>query len=287
MSFGKKTPKSRDSESFAQTGKFDPEQTFDASNKASNFEFFALAGTLVGFVFAVSVVLLWWFGGGSSTPAAALASNAHLFSDEPEPVARNYTKRPPSVFGFDIRSGQVMSIKVVTTDNGFDAIDSELHERCLRGIDEARAALAESIGKTYLTAQDAEEFISCSMTVYTRRFCDPFYQARIVKRLQRFERLRAETIRIANTSLGRAYDHIANNIEGTNPDVDFGSSYNPNIVSMSLRDALRNLTERGILKTEHFGWVPGVPDGLKPFVAESKFDACNGDQESWFQSLFG
>lgn len=287
MSFGKKTPKSRDSGSFAQTGKFDPDQTFDASNKASNFEFFALAGTLVGFVFAVSLALLWWFDGGSSNPGVALASNAHLFSKQPEPIARNYTKRPPSVFGFDIRSGQVMSIKVVTTDNGFDAIDSELHERCLRGIDEARAALAESIGKTYLTAKDAEEFIACSMTVYTRRFCEPFYQARIVKRLQRFERLRAETIRIANTGLGRAYDQIAKNIEETHSDVDFGSSYNPNIVSMSLRNALRALTERGILKSEHFGWVPGVPEGLQPFITEPKFDACNGDGKGWLQSLFG
>lgn len=287
MAFGKKTLKSRDTRSVSETGKFDPNQTFDASTKGSNLEFFALAGTLVGFMFAASLALLWWFDSGSNTTGAALASNTHLFSSEPEPIARNYPKRPASDFGFDVRSGQVMTIKPVTTEEGFDAIDSELHERCLRNIGEVEAALAESIGKTYLTASEAEQYISCSMTVYTQRFCEPFYRERIVSRLQRFEVLRGITIRMANTALGRAYDHVAKNIENDNPDVDFGSSYNPNIISVSLRQALRDLTEKGILKTEHFGWVPGVPEGLEPFVKEPKFDACNGDQKGWFQSLFG
>ena len=257
-----------------------------APKKSSNTEFVLLAGAIFAFTSLLLVFVLAPSSGGGQP---ALASTNHMFTEDPAPVARDYdSERPASAFGIGtVGSKYLVSFRMVTTKTGFDPIDSELHEKCLRDLDKEMAQFAEAEGKTYLSATTAADFIGCTMTMYTRRFCEPSYRKRLVNRLIHYGLVRRATIKNNKTALGQAYNHVLKNIEQSFDDVDTGVSRNPAIIPVTLRDGLRTLTERGILRASDFGKIVGPPEAFRPFILEPKHDACNRDNVSWTDWLMG
>ncbi|MEB2844004.1 hypothetical protein [Endobacterium cereale] len=212
-------------------------------------------------------------------PAQAARQSHDIFAYEPEPRARAYRKdvRVDPIFPSPFN----MVLKMNVTAEGFDAVDSELHERCLKRIDERSARYAEVHGKVPVATQTAAQFIACSMRNLKSRFCEKPHKDRLVARLGEFIRVQrafaAEIKKIAQTPQGQMMMNVAEmsarNGKGA---LKSGRLQGP-IVPPVLAEQLQALSEVALLSQADFNkWPIGeVPEELKPYLkAEAGPSPC-------------
>lgn len=208
------------------------------------------------------------------------------FSPEPAPRARSYdrTQKPPFVFP----ASQSMMVKYAVTPGGFDAIDSELHERCMKKIDVTAARYAEIEGKTHLNIRAASRYLACTMGVYRERFCMLSYRKRLISRLRELLRAKAsvEALRdvsmanpISRDALRRAHD-FTQMMDSTDDGIRSGDDDDDNIVDTRLPpvlgEALGDLSRAGYITQSDFGGglFASPPAEYAPYLSDGTNFAC-------------
>ena len=171
-----------------------------------------------------------------------------------------------------------MNLKMVQTDVGFDGIDSELHERCMKRVSSSAARYAEIRGRTILRPKQGAEFLVCSMRVYTSRFCKSFYRERLAKRLREFVRAQKSKIallaRARSSHAGRMMIKVKAISDGRDDGVSSGY-HPPSVVSDLLGNEVRRMSKVGYLAARDFGWLfTTVPPELKEYLSGGGQAAC-------------
>lgn len=210
-------------------------------------------------------------GRSAPTTPAPLAS----FASDPTPVARSYNKEGPVPFlmGADWK----MTLDMQQTADGFDAIDSELHERCMKPTSKAAAGFAEKRGRTFLTPEQGAEFLACSMNIYRSRLCEERYRKRLVARLNEFVRARRKHLAVVkdvrNSDMGRMIVEVD---KAGKKDSDITAGYRPAaFVPESLAEQVHALSKAGFITQEDFGGLfSAAPDELKPYLLAEGNPAC-------------
>jgi hypothetical protein len=213
---------------------------------------------------------------GQSAPTAGnpVQSAAVSLGSDPPPVPRSYKKKGP--VPFVMGASWKMTLKMQETPEGFDGIDSELHEQCMKPADWTAAQYAEVRGKTLLTPEAGAAFLACSMRIYKSRFCEPRYRERLVKRLEEFVRARREHIAVVekarNTKMGR----MAIEINKASSKGEVTSGYLPTeFVPAQLAVAIHELSESGLLSQSDFnGLFSSTPEELKRYLPTDVKSSC-------------
>lgn len=211
----------------------------------------------------------------SRPPPAAPAAVASMGSD-PAPVARSYNKQ--GTVPFIVGQSWMMTLEMQQTPNGFGAIDSELHERCMKPTSSDAAAYAEKRGQTFLRPEKGAEFLACTMRIYKNRFCDDQYRKRLVARLSEFVRARREHIslvkNVRESDMGRMIVAVDNANRGRDNDVTSG--YQPSaFVPELLAEQIRFLSRSGFITQKDFtGLFSTTPDELKPYLQSEGKPPC-------------
>lgn len=109
-----------------------------------------------------------------------------VFAYDPAQFDRSYGQGGQSLFTAD--NPTAMMLTMTTTSEGFDAIDSELQERCLKPLNGNAARYAEENGRVLLHPQTGARLLACSMQVFRGRLCEAPYRDRLVANLQEFVR---------------------------------------------------------------------------------------------------
>lgn len=229
-------------------------------------------------VFVGGYGLMHGFSGLSiSAPGAAPAPVVASLASEPAPSARTYDKT--GTVPFLVNVSWMMKLKMEETADGFDAIDSELHERCMKPASKTAALYAEKKGVTFLNPESGAEFLACSMRIYRGRFCNDRYHDRLVARLNEFVRARRDHIatveNIRGTNAGRMMIEI--NRAGKDKGNGISSGYKPaEFVPQSLGEQLRSLSAAGYISQADFsGLLSTVPNEFEPYLeAEAKAAPC-------------
>ncbi|MGI2033697.1 hypothetical protein ACRQ1B_14990 [Rhizobium panacihumi] len=203
-------------------------------------------------------------------PAQAARQSHAVFAYEPEPRARAYRRDVHVDPVFPSPFNMVLSMNV--TDEGFDAIDSELHERCLKRIDERSARYAEVHGRVQVPTQTAARYIACSMQNLKSRFCEKPHKDRLVARLREFIRVQkaiaSEVKRVAQTPQGQMMLNFAEMGARNGKGAIKSGRLQGQMVPPVLAEQLRGLSEIALLSQADFaGWPIGeVPEELKPYL---------------------
>lgn len=221
MSFGRKQPeppkwRNRD-KSIGMTGR--PLPMPKAKTGLTTADFLA-GGVIVGLGLAAGLFFPGGWSSSAADPALAVRS-------EPPPIARAYAKS--KTVPFIGAGGAMMNLKMVQTDVGFDGIDSELHEQCMKRVSSSAARYAEVKGRTILRPKQGAEFLVCSMRVYTSRFCKSFYRERLAKRLREFVRAQKSKIALLARAHSSNAGRMAIKMQAINDGRDDGvsSGYHP------------------------------------------------------------
>lgn len=212
-------------------------------------------------------------------PAKAAKQSHAVFAYEPEPRARSYRK--------DVRVDPIfpnpynMVLRMNVTATGFDAVDSELHERCMKRISSSYARYVEVHGKVQVPSGTAARYLACSMQNLKSRFCEKPYRKRLVARLQEFVRVQkafAEEMRqVAQTPQGQMMLDVAA-VSARNGKGAVKTFRVPGpIVPPVLAEQLRALSEADLLSQADFDIWPlsAVPEEFKPYLkAEAGPSPC-------------
>ena len=270
MTFGKyqaETPKKKNRDkSFGTAGRRLSQPKAKTGLTAADF---LIGGVIVGLGIAAGLFFPGGWSSSAKSPAKAVGS-------EPPPIARAY---PKSKFvPFIGAGGAMMNLKMVQTDVGFDGIDSELHERCMKRVRSSAARYAEVKGQTMLRPELGAEFLVCSMRVYTSRFCESFYRQRLADRLREF--LRAQKAKIALLARARSSNsgRMMLKMKAINEGRDDGVSSGfrpPSLVPDHLGNEVRRMSKAGYLAASDFGWLfTTVPSELKDYLPGGGQAAC-------------
>ena len=252
------------------------DQYFPAAKNTSGMSVneIAVGGAFIVFAALAGFFLTWMFSDNSSSTTAG---SPQASVSEPAPVARSYLKTGP-VPDIGVGGDRTMTIKMVETADGFDAIDSELHEQCLKRIEPQAAKYAEVEGSTLLSADKGAAFLACSMRIYTSRFCDPFYRDRLVKRLRAFVSTRTKHLAVAQNARKGEPGRIVIDLDAIGREVNGGvtSGYQPgSFVPTKLGRAIREISAAGLLVADDFGGVfTTLPEELKEYVSDREPADC-------------
>lgn len=236
----------------------------------------AIGAVVLIAVFVGGYGLMHGFSGRSITAPAAVPVAARPAS-ELAPRARTYDKTGETPF----LSGDhwVMTLKMQETADGFDAIDSELHERCMKPVNKLAARYAEKKGVTFLAPEQGAEFLACSMRIYRSRFCEDQYRDRLIARLNEFVRARRDRLAMVESMRRTEVGRVMMEISRANRDRGSGvtAGYKPTeFVPPPLGEQLRSLSAAGYISQADFGGLLStVPEQLEPYLeAEAKTSPC-------------
>lgn len=230
-------------------------------------------------VFVGSYGLMHGFSfSGRSITAPAATPVAVSLPSEPVPRARAYDKTGDAPFL--VGDHWVMTLKMQKTADGFDAIDSELHERCMKPVNKLAARYAEKKGVTFLAPEPGAEFLACSMRIYRSRFCKDQYRDRLVARLNEFVRARRDRIAMVENMRQTEAGRLMIEISRARRDRDSGitAGYKPTeFVPEPLAEQLHSLSAAGYISQADFGGLLStVPEQLEPYLeAEAKASPCS------------
>lgn len=274
MSFGKRTASSQDKH---RSGKRAPVQMRGADRGRISAGDLVIGATAVLVAFLGSYFVLGTFFSTGSMSAPTTTAAATVSATDPTPVARTYNKR--GTVPFIMNASWMMTLKMHETPEGFDGIDSELHEQCMKSTSKAAAAYAEKRGETFLKPERGAEFLACSMRIYKSRFCEDDYHQRLVARLSEFVRARREHLatveKIHDTNLGRMVIEVDQASKKNSDGITSG--YRPSeFVPSTLGGQIRALSDAGYISQEDFaGLFSTVPEELKPYLkAEAGTSPC-------------
>lgn len=225
----------------------------------------------------------------SSTSGAEQKFN--YFANEKTPIARDYKKNPlRSNAAFGAAFGSVVKLKINLTDTGFDAIDSELHERCLKPKFPRLANDVMRMGYIAANPKQSASYISCSMNIQKSRLCDSYYRKRLATRLSDTIKKDAKNkafIKKALKSKGnlgyttRMAKKIADgNNSQKNGGIQQGRNTGP-VITTAIGQKITELSMHGLLKASDFGLsiFAEVPKELKAYMVEQTVEVC---PSSWF-----
>ena len=215
-------------------------------------------------------------GRSSSPPPPTAPAVVAGFGSDPVAVARSYNKQGP--VPFIVGQSWMMTLEMQQTADGFSAIDSELHERCMKPTSRDAAAYAEKRGQTFLGPEKGAEFLACTMRIYKNRFCDDQYRNRLVARLSEFVRARREHIsmvkNVRESEMGRMIVAVDSADRGRGNDVTSG--YQPSaFVPEPLAEQIRLLSRAGFVTQKDFtGLFSSTPAELKSYLQSDGKAPC-------------
>ncbi|MGO4741395.1 hypothetical protein AB4099_33105 [Bosea sp. 2KB_26] len=274
MSFGKRKLPAAD----PQRRNSDTQANYRGTAAGSGTLGIGLADIAIGVVAILASFSGAYFllGRSSSPPRPTAPAVVASIGFDPAPVARSYNKQ--GTVPFIVGQSWMMTLVMEQTPDGFDAIDSELHERCMKPTSRDAAAYAEKRGQTFLGPEKGAEFLACTMRIYKNRFCDDQYRKRLVARLSEFVRARREHIslvkNVRESDMGRMIVAVDSANRGSGTDVTSG--YQPSaFVPEPLAEQIRLLSRAGfVTQKDVTGLFSSTPDELKPYLQSEGKAPC-------------
>jgi len=214
------------------------------------------------------------------------ATKSDYFANEITPVARDYEARPlKSSASFGALAGILVKYKVNKTDTGFDAIDSELHEQCLKPMNSRVASDVMRLGYIGLTPKAGSNFLECTMQVQKSRFCSSYYHKRLAKRLgstlKKQQKIIAKYNRIKNAGgmqgyairQAQKYDKMIK--DSSNKGISTGRTA-VKIINAGVGAKITELSKHGLLNKSDFGLsiLATVPPEIDQYMVEQKREVC-------------
>ena len=281
MSFGKKGQSQ--TENFRQEFKVASNNSYSSESSGIGTMITGIAGIAIlsSTVFMATI----YFG---STQSSTASVNSY-FADEPTPIARSYEKnllKSGSIFGGV--SGQ-LKIKIPRTETGLNAIDSELHERCLKPHFPNEAHDMMRLGYVSFPARSGIKFLACTASIFKSRFCDSHYRARFAERLtntiKSHHKMEAKLAKLAKSKgfQGHVYRQtmaIKSLVDSSgNKGISSGRNQGP-IISAEMSAQLAELSKHGLISKSDFSTMfkegpKEVMEHLKP----QQYEVC---PSSWF-----
>lgn len=219
------------------------------------------------------------------------ATKSDYFANEITPVARDYVASTlNSSASFGAIAGVIMKYKVNKTDTGLDAIDSELHEQCLKPLSPKVANDVMRLGYIGLSPAEGSNFLKCTMQVQKSRFCDSYYRKRLAERLsgtlKKQQRILARYNRIKNSggmqgyALRQAQKYNKMNKDSGNRGISTGRTP-VKIINAGVGANITELSKHGLLKKSDFGlsFLATVPPEIERYMVEQKKEVC---PSNWF-----
>ena len=180
------------------------------------------------------------------------------FDTEPAPVARNYAENAVvnNAAVADVRA--IVKINVARSDTGFNAIDSELHEQCLKPLLPGAADQVFSQGYFNASPENSIEYLTCTMRIYKSRFCDGNYRERLAERI-------SETIRFYHEEMKRQ------------PRTATASNANQhNLITPAMAAELGNLSVYGLIGVDDFETTfRSAPAEVLPYLRAQEYQVCS------------
>lgn len=274
MSFGKRKPPTAEPQRYST----DTQASSRGTPGGSGGSGIGVADIAIG---AVAILAsfsgaYFFLGRSSSPPPPTVPAVAASIGSDPAPIARSYNKQ--GAVPFIVGQSWMMTLAMQQTPDGFDAIDSELHERCMKPTSRDAAAYAEKRGQTFLGPEKGAEFLACTMRVYKNRFCEDQYRKRLVARLSEFVRARREHIslvkNVRESDMGRMIVAVDSANSGRSNDVTSG--YQPSaFVPEALAEQIRLLSRAGFVTQKDFwGLLSSAPDELKSYLQSEGKAPC-------------
>lgn len=266
MSFGKRKPPTTEPQRYSE----DTQASSRGAPAGSGGSGIGVADIAIGVaaVLASFSGAYFFLGRSSSPPPPTAPAVVASIGSEPAPVARSYNKQ--GAIPFIVGQSWMMTLAMQQTPEGFDAIDSELHERCMKPTSRDAADYAEKRGQTFLVPEKGAEFLACSMRIYTNRFCDDRYRKRLVARLSEFVRARREHISFVKSIRESDMGQMIVAVDGANRGrgADVTSGYQPSaFVPQALAEQIRRVSRAGFVTQKDFGGLfSAAPDELKPYL---------------------
>ena len=283
MSFGKKGQ--TQTEKFQKEFKVTPTKTYSATSSSGGLG--AIVTGIAGIAILSSTVFMAtiYFG---STQSSTASVNSY-FADEPTPIARSYEKnllRSSSIFG--AASGG-LKIKIPRTETGLNAIDSELHERCLKPHFPNEAHDMMRLGYVSFSARKSVKFLACTASIFKSRFCDSHYRARFAERLtdtiKSHHKMEARMAKLAKSKGMQGYiyrqakAHKSLNDSSANNGIIGGDNQGP-IISAEMSSQLAELSKYGLISKSDFSSM--FKEGPKEVMAHLKPQQYKVCPSSWF-----
>ncbi len=280
--------------------------TFSAMNSNDDLEFNHLASTtqsdstlstfLMGAAVIVIVSSVTFVGtivmsSGELHAGVKNSQKSDYFAGETTPIARAYEKtlyRSTAAFG--AIAGVNANLKVNKTDVGLDAIDSELHEACLKPNYPNEANDVARLGKISLHPRKAAKYISCTMDVQKSRLCENYYSKRLAKRLNHvIQKEVANKAYVKRMLGGNSMGATANRRmvafsksikKAENKGISSGTNKGP-IISATVGAQITELTKHGLLSKSDFGLgiFSSIPPEIEKYMVEQTIEVC---PSSWF-----
>lgn len=216
---------------------------------------------------------------------ASTSQKSAYFANEAKPVARAYDRallQSTAAFGGIARTE--VKMKVNRTEIGFDAIDSELHERCLKPDYPRVANDVMRLGNIILKPRSAAAYVECSMGVVKSRLCESYYSKRLASRLaktikqQAHNKARIERLMKSGGQTGLMVN-MAKRVKDADRDqqsegIRSGNNKGP-IISASLGQKITELSKHGLLSKSDFGGLfATVPPEIQPYIVEQTVKVC-------------
>jgi hypothetical protein len=219
------------------------------------------------------------------------ATKSDYFANEITPVARDYaTGALNSSASFGAIAGVIMKYKVNKTDTGLDAIDSELHEQCLKPLSPKVANDVMRLGYIGLSPAAGSNFLKCTMQIQKSRFCDSYYRKRLAKRLsgtlKKQQLIVARYNRIKNSggmqgyALRQAKKYNKMIKDTGNRGINTGRT--PiKIINAGVGAKITELSKHGLLNKSDFGLsiLSTIPPEIERYMVEQEREVC---PSSWF-----
>ena len=235
-------------------------------------------------VVAVAVIGGTFFGYMKSNSVRTLADipmNQWEWKDGIPPKERSY----PLTYE-DVRRGEnplitfgALKIKMNATDTGFEAIDSELHERCMKNESKSVWQYAEKNAHTYIKLHSVGGYLSCISRIYQERFCLSKYKREYINLIQSYH----DNIKFVNVQLkemtrgyrGAILEHAQKTeSEMMGKQYVSGSSQKRLAFDQRVVSAVLELNRLGYIKKTDFGLVAQLPDEIADNMIKPKTDPC-------------
>lgn len=214
------------------------------------------------------------------------ATKSNYFANEKIPLARHYeVGLLNSNVAFGALAGTIVKYKVNQTNTGLDAIDSELHEQCLKPTNPRVASDVMRLGYIGLTPKGGSKFIECTMKVQKSRFCSSYYRKRLAKRLsstlKKQQNILARYNRIKNSGGMQGYairqmeKHEKWGRDSANKGISTGRTP-VKIINSGVGANITELSKHGLLKKSDFGLsiFATVPPEIERYMVEQEREVC-------------
>lgn len=247
--------------------------------------------TIVSYGAVIVIVSSVTFIATIMMPSSNTVKKSQYFANEPTPIARAYeTYKYRDISSIGGMIGDDVKLKVNKTDVGLDAIDSELHEKCLKLKYPKRARDVMNLGYISGNTKQIMDYMNCSMTIQKSRFCDSYYSKRLATRLtatiKKHKAMQKKIKKILGSkSVSGHTSRMMLRVDNGMKDQETGgirSGRNTGpIISASVGQNISELSKHGLFSKSDFGVsiFANVPPEIEKYIKEQTVDVC---PSTWF-----